>query len=434
MRLNAEDFDFTRPDPLRGDETAEEIKAKREEINGQPNESIHAEDEPEQAKLPAFPQDAWRGLFADYREAMSGATEANDGFHFAALWARCAVALGRSVQFPYGMPLFPNVFLVGFGATGDRKTSATRRALDLGCKCKIVYGGGSGEGLADEFASTEPGKGLLLYAEEFSQILRPGSWQGSTLIPFLTQCFDCPPRYEMKFRKSPVVLDQPTPTVLAGTTPEWFWRDFQAREFQGGFGNRIFFFTGKPKGDIPLPKTPDLTAVSQAVDELALLRPCVSRFDSRALELWKEFYHAWRKEEKRRDPLLQAAVQRIPAYTLKLTMTYSALEQTLPKMTFEQLGAAVQVSKYGEGCAKELLSLQCTGTNQRKELERRILGFVCSQPRRITTKREIYRALARHYSDTEAFNRAFDSLVRAGELFTQSERRGSVRVSQEPME
>jgi len=198
----------------------------------------------ERTTLPEFPRAAWRGLFANYRNAMERATEASDAFHFAALWARCAVALGRRVHFPYGMQLFPNVYLVCFGPTGDRKTTATRLGAEIGGAFKVVRGGGSGEGLADGFSSAEPGLGLLLYAEEFSQVLRAGRWDGATLIPFLTQCFDCPPRYEMKFRKSPVGLEQPTPSLLAGATPDWFWQDFRANDFQGGFGNRLFFLRG----------------------------------------------------------------------------------------------------------------------------------------------------------------------------------------------
>jgi hypothetical protein len=193
-------------------------------------------------QLPSFPKAAWRGIFADYRAALEQTTEASDAFHFAALWARCAVALGRRVSFPYAMQLFPNVYLVCFGATGDRKTTATRIGTKLGSPYKLISGGGSGEGLADEFSGAEIGQSLLIHAEEFSQILRPGRWDGSTLKPFLTQCFDCPERYEMKFRKDPIEIDQPTPSLLAGTTADWFWQDFQGRDFQGGFGNRIFFF------------------------------------------------------------------------------------------------------------------------------------------------------------------------------------------------
>lgn len=392
------------------------------------------EPQPERAALPEFPKAAWRGLFADYRTATERATEASDAFHFAALWARCAVALGRRVRFSYGMQLFPNVYVVCFGPTGDRKTTATRMGAEIGSAFKIVRGGGSGEGLADEFSGAEPGQGFLLYAEEFSQVLRPGRWDGATLIPFLTQCFDCPPRYEMKFRKSPVELEQPTPSLLSGATPDWFWQDFRAKDFQGGFGNRLFFFAGARKPAIPLPESPRLDAISRAVDALAAIQPCEARFDAKAGALWEKFYRAWDAEESRRDPLLLAAVKRIPAYILKLGMLYAALEGTLPGIMSDQLTAAILVGRYGENCAKELLSLQNSGTNPRKELEGRILALAVAEPNGAVTKREIYKRLWRHYSDAEVFNRAFASLVRAGELFTKHEGRGRVWVSREPLD
>jgi hypothetical protein len=385
----------------------------------------------ERATIPAFPGSAWRGPFADYRAAMERATEASDSLHFAAFWARCAVALDRRVWFRYGMRVYPNVYLVCFGETGDRKTTATRQGTDLGSQFKLVRGSGSGEGLADEFSGVGPGRGLLLYVEEFSQVLRPGRWDRATLIPFLTQCFDCPERYEMKYRRNPVSLERPTPSLLAGTTPDWFWQDFRARDFQGGFGNRLFFFTGKRKPDIALPESPNLKAISLAVDALAAVGPCEASLDERAIELWTKFYHAWNAEDSRRDPLLRAAVQRIPAYVLKLAMLYSATDGTLPKIQSEQLSASILVGRYGESCAMELLSLQHAGTSPRKELERRILMFVDGQPGHATTKREIYKALWRHHSDAEFFNRALDSLVRAGELFTKHEGRGRVWVSRE---
>jgi len=271
-----------------------------------------------------------------------------------------------------------------------------------------------------------------LFAEEFSQVLRPGRWEGSTLIPMLTQCFDCPPRYEMKFRKAPVNLERPTPSLLAGTTPEWFWQDFRARDFQGGFGNRLFFVTGTRKAAIALPETPNLHAVAQSIDALSQVEACELRLTADAERLFGRYYEAWDAEESKRDALFNAAVKRIPAYVLKLAMLYAAFERTLPEIQADQLAAAILVGRYGEHCARELLSLQNSATNPTKELERRILAFVNEQPGKSATKRLIYKSLHRHYSTAEAFNRAFESLVRAGELFTQSASRCSILVSTEP--
>jgi hypothetical protein len=384
--------------------------------------------------IPPFPRAAWRGPFADYRDAMARATEASDVFHFAALWARGAVALGRNVHFPYGSTLYPNVFLVGFGPTGDRKTTAMRKAEEIEGSLKVIRGGGSGEGIADDFASADPGQGLLIYAEEFSQVLRPGRWEGATLIPFLTQSFDCPDRYEMKYRKNPINLERPTPSLLAATTPDWFWQDFRLRDFQGGFGNRLFFLTGPRKPAMALPETPDLSTVSRAIGSLSQVEPCQLILASDACALWTQFYGVWDAEEPVRDPLLLAATRRIPSYVLKLSMLYAAFEKTLPKITLDQLKAAIQVGRYGEACVREMLALQNVGTNPKKELERRILVFVGAQPGTVTRKREIYRGLHRHYPDAQSFGQSFDSLVRAGELFTKSGGRGSVLVALEPLD
>ena len=80
-------------------------------------------------------------------------------------------------------------------------------------------------------------------------------------------------------------------------------------------------------------------------------------------------------------------------------------------------------------CAEELLSLQHAGTNRRKELERRILAFVGKRPGGQTTKRQIYRALQRHYSDAAEFGHSFRALVNAGELFAEPGTKGSYIVS-----
>jgi len=379
-----------------------------------------------------LPKAAWRGPFAEYRNTMAHATEASDVFHFATLWACGAATLGRTVRFPYGSMTYPNVSLIGFGPTGDRKTSAMRRVDDIGGQLKVIRGGGSGEGLADDFASVAPSLGILIYAEEYSQILRPGHWEGATLLPFLTQCFDCPNRYELKYRKKPVNLECPTPSLLAATTPDWFWQDFSLRDFQGGYGNRQFFLTGYHKSPIPLPEMPDLSKTSVAIENLLHIVPCQAELAPAARILWEQFYCAWCAEEGARDPLLLAAARRIPSYVLKLCMLYAAFERTLPKITLEQLSAAIQVGRYGEMCVKQMLALQNAGTNPKKELERRILAFVNRQPGGVTSKREIYKGLWRHYSDTDMFNRVFESLSRAGEIFAKSGPRGTILVSLEP--
>lgn len=382
----------------------------------------------------AFPESAWRGIFAGYREAMRDATEASDVFHFATLWARIATALGRKIWFSYGLTLYPNVYLLVFGPTNDRKTTAIRGLERLGGEqIHVIRGSGSGEGIADDFEKVEPGNSVLVFSEEFAGVLRRGRWDGATLLPFLTECFDCPPKYELKFRKKPVAVDEPTPCMLAATTPDWFWRDARPTDFAGGFGNRIFYLTGPRKNPIPLPTAPELRSVSRAVDALSEIKPQQVILTKQAATLWRDFYMSWDADRTDRTELLESAVARIPSYILKLSMAYAATEDTLPQINLDQLSAAIQVGHYGLVCARELLSLQNAGSNPVRELEKQIVALVGRQPDRKTTKRTVYKSLHRHYSSTEQFNRAFDSLVKAGELFTKPMPRGGLLVSDGPI-
>jgi hypothetical protein len=400
---------------------------------GQVEEKTPDEEEiiPEQ-KFPPFPEIAWRGVFGRYRDAMLRSTEASDSFHFMTLWARAAVALGRNVHVEAGTQLFPNVFLCIYGRSGDRKTTAARKVSELGGEFKTIHGGGSGEGLADEFVGVAPGAAILIYCEEFSAILRPGAWQGASLIPFLVTTFDCPPRHSAKFRKQPIEIQEPTPSLLACTTSAWFWRDFKISDFLGGFGGRIFFATGESKPPIPRPSLPFLAHISADVAGLKNITPYEAEFDSEAGAIWDQFYYKWDKEERVRDATLVASVRRIPSYVQKLAMVYAAFEQTLPTITAAQLEAAIAVGKYGEACCTELLALQHAGDTPRKQLEKRILAAVCAKPQ--TTRRNVYRACARHYANAEDFDRAFRSLERAGELYTKPGFQGRVYVSRNPLD
>src|SRR5438094_6698236 len=153
---------------------------------------------------PPFPEIVWRGPFAEYRAAMAGTTEAPDVFHFAALWAVAGAYLRRCVFIRCGLPLYPNVYLVTVGVTGDtKKTTAMRLAESLLPEhgVKVLRGVGSAEALADWMGELK-GDSPLIILEEFATLLGRGGWQRSTLLPFLTETFDCPSVYEGPFART----------------------------------------------------------------------------------------------------------------------------------------------------------------------------------------------------------------------------------------
>src|SRR5262249_27267653 len=148
-------------------------------------------------------------------------------------------------------------------------------------------------------------------------------------------------------RKNPVLVLEPTPALLAGTTIEWLWKGLREIDVHGGFGNRLFYLTGTAKAPIPLPRKPDaaaLAAVKSHFQRLAAHPTMELFFNLEAQQIWHDFYLAW-KATKWPD-LTAAAIKRVPAYIVKLSMVYACLEAT-SLITADQLRAAIQVGHYG---------------------------------------------------------------------------------------
>lgn len=316
-------------------------------------------DEPD--ALPTFPEAAWRGVFDEYRQAMAGTSEADDSVHFAAFWAMAAARLRRRVWTHYAFPHFANVFLVNLGPTGDGKTSAMRQAVRAFSTdaLKLLRGVGSAEGLADWMTPPEgtPLVSHVIVLEELAALLLRGKWDGATLVPFLTETFDTPDVYEVPFRKNPIRVPEPTPTLLAGSTPEWFWRSMREHDFFGGFGNRIFYLVGRAKAPIPMPTKPapaPLLTVQAIIEQIDTLPSGEAHLAPDAADVWREFYLAWKGT--RFDALTAAATKRIPTYAIKLALLYAVLERTVPIITADQVRAAILVGDFGAKSAAWLVN------------------------------------------------------------------------------
>jgi hypothetical protein len=369
--------------------------------------------------LPDFPNIAWRGPFADYREAMEGTTEASDVAHFTAFWAGAGVTLGRRVFMYAGERIFPNVYLAIFGPTGDKKTTAQRRILNPGMlpeTIRVIRSLGSTEGLADALKREGGGDSVALFFwEELTTLLARSRWSGSTILEFITETFDCPPEWGMKYRKSAIALPSPTPTILAGTTSEWFWKNARPDDFFGGFANRFLYLTGHKKAPLPNPLEPRGTGLQRAREALAQLYelpPVEARFSTDAARLWDRLYTTW--EQRERTGLFAASVKRIHVYIRKLAMTYGALEGTLPEITLDQLKAAIAVGMYAAECAKVLIDEQNVNVRPEGELEQRVLKWL--EKHDGAKKRDMQQTLSKSMGSCEVFNRIVLNLARADRI------------------
>jgi len=376
---------------------------------------------PVEPPFPDFPEIAWRGPFAEYRDAMDGTTEASDVVHFMTCWTDAAVAMGRNTFMYTGSVLYPNVYLAAFGDSNDKKTTAQRRVYDVNPGIKIFRNVGSTEGLADALMSVTNGVYLFLW-EEFASFLRMAKWSGSTLKEFLTETFDCPDVWERTYRKNPIHLVSPTPSVLVATTPEWFWLHAQTEDFFGGFGNRFMFFHGAPKEPIPDPPRPPgkfLNAFRTRLQEISSKPGREVQWNKEAKERWADFYTDSNKHAPK--GLLGSATRRIHIYVRKLVMTYARLEDTVPKINLGQLEAAIAVVKYSTACTAKLLEMQSPPGHSNRDLEQRCLAWL--EKNSGEKLRVMQQRMCRYTGDSEQFHRVIRSLLQVDRILIDQDRR-----------
>lgn len=384
-------------------------------------------EEEKQESLPAFPEIAWRGLFADYRAAMDGTTEASDVAHFVTFWSAAGVVLGRNVHMVSGDMVYPNTYLCFFGPSGDKKTTAMRRITSYcfpeSFPIKILRGTGSTEGIVEQLGVGVHLGIFLFFWEDFASTLGTARWKGSTLLEFLTEVFDCPSIWERSYRgKASLYLETPTPSVLTASTAEWFWKYARPEDFHGGAGNRFLFLCGAKKAPIPNPVKPNgeiihrikgsLNAMEHAMRKKAIQgEPYCAHWTEGAEKVWNDFYI--RFESLERQGLLAAAVKRAHVYVRKLAMTYAALEDTLPYVHKDQLLAAIAVIEYSVQCTEKLIEMQAQGKPQ-GELEERFLRYISLHPDERV--RRLQQKMARYCGDAETFNRVLKSLQQADRI------------------
>ena len=327
---------------------------------------------------------------------------------------------------------FIQTFMQLFGGTGDKKTTAQRLILSCGVlpeSIQVIRNLGSTEGLTDSLKREDGSAAVTLsFWEELTAVLARGRWTSSTILEFITECFDCPPEWGLRYRKAPITIKAPTPTILAGTTQDWFWKNARADDFHGGFGNRFLYFTGRKKVPNPNPVEPDaarLQRVREALARVNQIQPIQAHFSSSANRLWDNFYVDW--EVKERTGLYGAATKRIHVYIRKLAIAYAAIEGTLPEITIDQLQASIAVGIYAAECARLLVEDQNAAIRPERQIEQRFLDWVGNNDG--AKKRYMQQTLSKVAGSCEVFNKVLLSLERADLIEVRRESAGEpVRV------
>ena len=354
-----------------------------------------------------FPFIAWRGLFAVYWSLVKDTTEAADAFHFAAFLQVMGCTLGRRLHVYHAGRQFPNFYTCLVGRSGltrkDTTTSRGRAVLDAlhaypddekDPSFKVVRGIRSYEGLLDELAGER--KVRLIQLGELLSLFAKASQQNlSTIIPALTELYDCPDLLNPPVHQDVTPAREPFLSIMAGTTQDWLQKALTERDIYGGFANRWLYFYGLPKDPMPNPPKVDKkeqAALVQSLNEIRNWADSVPDGEVTISDDANTLFDGYYREYYRRcqqPGLIPTLVVRIQDFIWKIALLYAA-DSLSEAISADHLEAAIAVGNYLEASVAEVFAN--FGSSNTKAQEMRLLDFLRSEGEPVP-EREVYRRL-----------------------------------------
>ena len=374
--------------------------------------------------LPPFPEEAWVGLFAQYRDLVANTTEAPDVYHFFCFAVTSGATLARRVFVYHAVPLYPNWFVALVGRTGiTRKDTARARASRLlqelnaddseDPKFIMLPGVGSAEGLIECLGGDDKVV-VIQEAELLSLVAKARRDATANLMPHLTALYDCPELYTLKTRHNPVTCRRVFLSLVCGTTPAWLRRAITEHEAYGGFANRFVFAFGEPKEPIAFPPKVDAIAwerLRARLNEVRIWAGTGEReldVDSEAVTLFTDWYSTYHALASK-DGLLPALGVRFQSFAWKLALLYAAQDQA-PAVLDEHLQPALAVVDWLWASNRAAFA---EFVQHGRELETAIIARLRDTQGEPISKRSLYKTL--HVSAKE-LEQATEPLLRLGIL------------------
>ena len=324
--------------------------------------------------MPAIPSKAWRGVFGEYRAAMTtGVTELPDAFHFAGLVTVLGSAIGRSAFVYSATEIYPNQYTVLVGPSGQRKTTAIVKATELidRAAIKSLYNLNSAEGLVKALGESPS---VLVVQDEFTHVFAKARQDGgSTLIPLLNRLYDVPDVTELVTKADPVRVNKPYVSIFSGSPPDWLRDQLESYHFTSGFLNRFTYYTGEDKAPISMPVRANVTKLKRFVK--GLTKPGVKAreytLDNPALKLYDEWYHDWKSRVPTNEYAANLGI-RLPIKVLKMGLLYAVTERT-SVINRDQIDGAIEWAGYQQETMAQVFGESPLGVNREEQRLMRLL-------------------------------------------------------------
>ncbi len=365
----------------------------------------------------AFPEEAWTGPFARWREIVAPCTEAPLEFCWLAFLVAAGMCFGRNVWRESPIRLYPNFYGLLLGRTGDLRKSTVlwlaRQLLNLlGEEVRVLAGVVSSEGIYQALGEREAVKAII-YVDEFRALLSVARRKGTQdILPKLNTLYYCPDKDSIDRRKDPVTIINPFVSMLAATPEDYIKDLLTERELSGGFLNRFLVVTGQEQADKPIVRAPSRLALQRLGQELLKLRPQLPLreqvgMSSDAVDLWSEFYLEWKAERRQWQPRQVELTARTSEHILKMGLLYAVLSGS-HEIDVRSLAIAIRLGGWLQ--SNTLAVFESVGLDTFGECERIIIEILKQARKGRMWRRDLQRKLSSRRFNGEIFNRAVRAL------------------------
>ena len=387
---------------------------------------------PAQAAWPEpMGEEAMSGLLADIIGTIEPHTEADSAALTLQFLGAYGNVVGRQPHFIVEADHhYPNLFvaLVGKSARGRKGTSwgymieMFRQVDKSWTKERVQPGLSTGEGLIQAIADNGPDseaadKRLMVFEDEFSNVLRVMSRWGNTLSTTLRSGWDGR-KLQVMTRESPLRASGVHISIIAHTTHHDLNRYLNQTDIFNGFANRFLWGCVQRSkllpngGEIPKEQLSRLTEKLKKSVEFAKHQKEVG-LSSNAARLWKSTYPRLTAEA---PGLFGAVTSRAEAQARRLALIYALLDRS-PKVRTVHLRAALEVWRFCEDSARFIFGGRAT------ESVRDRVRTILQEAKTKLTRTQISHALKHHVSSAD-ITQALEELRENGLVRTKAIRTG----------
>ncbi len=342
----------------------------------------------EAAVLAALPQ---HGFLRDYVHYAMRVTDAHACYHLGTGLVCLAQTAPIDLSFPYGMPMYSNVYALNVGPSGaSRKSGSISVARDLlGAAVESALGEtpGSREALVDGLRANP--RQVIPYSEFGAFLAQAERGYLMPLKTALTEAWDSTPMGRALVRREGTEVATPRLSLMCGSTLDYLERHTEPADWTGGFMARFLTFYADRERTHTVPPGDNVEKLRlvghlKALNEGIIVRGQCLGFDAHARQRWDDWYHSLEKVEAGTEAA--GAVHRSPSQAIRVALLLAwdfgqARSGQHWHITTTELDAAIRIIEFHIDSVTRISRGLASDPNQRDR--RKVLNAVSDKPKRI---------------------------------------------------